>query len=502
MRRVRCWHLFLSLLTATLARAAEQPVVYQGKITVAGEQSLLGYRVLALREPSAERPWDKEGSPVAFDGRFRVTAPPGACYLAFYLGRYLDDGSLTRVEGKAGDTVTDLEIAARPVRAVVTVALAKPNGSALGRSVRGHLCGAWGRYDASTLGVASDERGVLRFEKVPAGNYSLWVDTVSGQREAQPLAAQLFHGLEVTGGKHEQAIPLKLAPGGAVSGRLVSAGGQPAAGWLVNVQSGAVAHPAEAGAAAEWASGAVDSYAQIETDAQGAFRLAGLLPGAQTLDIRQPGESRVQHSVYVTIQAEQETDLGTVKLPATGWRHLFEGRGLEGWSQSDLFGRRDCRVEAGRVVVPTGDDMSGITWTGAALPKRNYEVTLQGMRVAGRDFWCGLTFPVGDDPCSLILGGWGGEVVGLSSIDGEDASQNGTSQTIEFEQQRWYRVRVRVTGDAILVWLDGKRIIAQELAGHRLSIRMEVEASKPLGVATWRTTGALRDIRLRPLPAP
>jgi hypothetical protein len=28
---------------------------------------------------------------------------------------------------------------------------------------------------------------------------------------------------------------------------------------------------------------------------------------------------------------------------------------------------------------------------------------------------------------------------------------------------------------------------------------MEVEASEPLGVATWRTKGALRDIRLRRL---
>ena len=57
----------------------------------------------------------------------------------------------------------------------------------------------------------------------------------------------------------------------------------------------------------------------------------------------------------------------------------------------------------------------------------DYEVTLEAMRVDGNDFFCGMTFPAGKDPCTLIVGGWGGTVVGLSSINGMDASENETT---------------------------------------------------------------------------
>jgi hypothetical protein len=106
---------------------------------------------------------------------------------------------------------------------------------------------------------------------------------------------------------------------------------------------------------------------------------------------------------------------------------------------------------------------------------------------------------VGDSFCSLILGGWGGSVVGLSSINFMDASENQTSQSIEFENGRWYSVRIRVTADKIQAWLDDKPIIDQELKDNKISVRMEVEPSEPLGIATWKTTGALRDIRMRRL---
>ena len=99
----------------------------------------------------------------------------------------------------------------------------------------------------------------------------------------------------------------------------------------------------------------------------------------------------------------------------------------------------------------------------------------------------------------MILGGWAGAVVGLSSIDGKDASENDTTQFHNLKDNQWYHVRVRVRDNDIQVWLDKKRIINQTLVGKKLSIRPEVELSRPLGICTWETRAALRNIRLRSL---
>ena len=158
-------------------------------------------------------------------------------------------------------------------------------------------------------------------------------------------------------------------------------------------------------------------------------------------------------------------------------------------------------VEDGCVMLARGDDMTGITWRGEPPAKMNYEMEVEAKRVDGSDFFCGLTFPVGDDPCPLICGGWGGGMTGLSSLDGNDASRNETSQWINYDKDRWYKIRLRVTSARIEAWLDDKPIIHVETAAHKISIRSEVDPSRPLGIATWRTTGAIRVIRLRKLQA-
>jgi len=189
----------------------------------------------------------------------------------------------------------------------------------------------------------------------------------------------------------------------------------------------------------------------------------------------------------------------TAQPAGAAWQALFDGTTLTNWQPSKFNAEGAVTVEDGRIVLDTGKSMTGITWAGAALPTTNYEIALQAMRVEGRDFFAGITFPVGDAFCSLILGGWGGSVVGLSSINGEDASQNQTSQSVEFQNGRWYSVRIRVTPAKIEAWLDDRQIISQDLKGNTIDIRIEMELSKPLGVASWKTKSALRDIRLRRL---
>jgi hypothetical protein len=181
------------------------------------------------------------------------------------------------------------------------------------------------------------------------------------------------------------------------------------------------------------------------------------------------------------------------------WHPLFDGKSLTNWQSTKFGGEGDVKVENGQIILEAGKTLTGITWSGGELPKTNYEIAMQGMRVAGHDFFAGITFPVGESFCSLILGGWGGSVVGLSSINFLDASENETSQSTEFENGRWYTVRIRVTPDKIQAWLDDRQIIDQALKDNKISVRIEVEPSKPLGIATWKTTGALRDIKVRRL---
>lgn len=166
------------------------------------------------------------------------------------------------------------------------------------------------------------------------------------------------------------------------------------------------------------------------------------------------------------------------------------------WVVSDYIGSGGVWVEGDTCFLGEGNDMTGITWKGP-LPSMNYEVSLQAKRVAGDDFFCGLTFLYGKDPCSLIVGGWGGRLVGISSLDWLDASENGTAKWRDFEKDKWYSIRLRVTPEKIEAWIDGEQLINVETEGHTIGIRFEVEPCRPFGIATWRTAGALKDVRIR-----
>lgn len=182
------------------------------------------------------------------------------------------------------------------------------------------------------------------------------------------------------------------------------------------------------------------------------------------------------------------------------WQSLFDGKTLGGWKSSEFGGSDDIEVKDGRLVVGFADGCNGVTWT-KDFPKLDYEISLEAMRVDGTDFFCGLTFPVGSSPCSLIVGGWGGSVVGLSSLDGQDAAHNDTTRTMTFKKGAWYRIRLRVTQDRIQAWIDDKPVVDAVTKGRKISIRLEVERSKPLGIASWCTTAAVRDIKYRKLSA-
>ena len=186
---------------------------------------------------------------------------------------------------------------------------------------------------------------------------------------------------------------------------------------------------------------------------------------------------------------------------AEGWKPLFDGKSLKGWKRTDFAGGGDIEVKDGQLFIRSGQMLCGVNWTND-IPKTNYEITLEAMKLEGGDFFCGLTLPFKDSHFTFILGGWGGGVVGISSIDGMDASENDTTKIMAFEKGRWYRIRVRVTPAKIQAWVDDENFVDQPIDDRRISMRPgEIELSEPLGLATYQTTSVARNIRIRNIEA-
>ncbi len=177
-------------------------------------------------------------------------------------------------------------------------------------------------------------------------------------------------------------------------------------------------------------------------------------------------------------------------------RDLFDGETLDGWKIVDFGGQDDVRVTEGAITVRAGYPLAGIVWAGDKLPRNQYRLELEAKKIDGTDFFCCLTFPVNDQSCSLVLGGWGGTVTGISCIDGRDASDNATRTLHKYEPGRWYAIQVEVSVDRIICQVDGKAIVDVRLEGIELSLRPEVVLTAPLGICAYETSAAWRNIRL------
>lgn len=180
------------------------------------------------------------------------------------------------------------------------------------------------------------------------------------------------------------------------------------------------------------------------------------------------------------------------------WKPMFDGKTLGKWKVPKFGGDGEVKVEDGAIVLSMGDPMTGIKWTGD-LPKMNYEIRFEAKRTKGIDFFATTTFPVGKDPCSFVVGGWAGTVVGLSCVDWYDASDNFTSKFMAFEDDRWYKIRIRVSDEKIECWIDDDQMVDLPHKKHKISIRDEVDLCRPLGIATWTTEGRIRGLKIRNL---
>lgn len=178
-------------------------------------------------------------------------------------------------------------------------------------------------------------------------------------------------------------------------------------------------------------------------------------------------------------------------------RELFDGKTLGSWKPVEFGGEGKASVKDGAIVLEEGVALTGVAWSGTPLPKTNYELSLEAKKIDGSDFFLGIAFPVGEKFCSMVAGGWGGGLVGLSSLDGMNASENETGSHASFEKGRWYRFRLRVTPAAITAWIDDKQVIHVEIKGREITIHPAMDAACPLGLTNYTTPSAYRNIRIK-----
>lgn len=192
---------------------------------------------------------------------------------------------------------------------------------------------------------------------------------------------------------------------------------------------------------------------------------------------------------------------GCAAVPAgePPWQALFDGQTLAGFEITDFGGQGEVAVRDGRIHLESGSPLTGITWRGTP-PAGDYELRVVAAREQGSDFFCGVTFPVGDAHLTCVLGGWGGSLCGFSNLDGLDAAHNYTRTFRNFVAGRDYELLLRVQADAVEAWLDGTLLCRIDPRRHRLGLRPEVSLSRPLGIAAFATEARVLAVQWRPLP--
>ncbi|HEY4173431.1 MAG TPA: family 16 glycoside hydrolase, partial [Rhodopila sp.] len=98
-----------------------------------------------------------------------------------------------------------------------------------------------------------------------------------------------------------------------------------------------------------------------------------------------------------------------------------------------------------------------------------------------------------------VIGGWGGALVGISSLDDEDAAHNDTATAKKFITNQWYKIRMRVLGERLQTWIDDEKVVDIITKGMKVDVRADISDTKPLGLTSFQTTGAMRDIKIRQL---
>ena len=184
------------------------------------------------------------------------------------------------------------------------------------------------------------------------------------------------------------------------------------------------------------------------------------------------------------------------KISEDDWVSMFDGKTLTGWkplTKTKYEEGGPVTVTNNVISMATGFPYSAVQWTNGFL-KTNYRLELRAKRTEGNDIFCGILFPVGTNFCSMVLGGWGNCVVGLSCVDYFLAAENETAIGMAFKNDKWYNVKLQVTDMRVQTWVDGEELINLELMGHHISPYPGLEMFAPLGIFTFESGTAIKDI--------
>lgn len=187
-------------------------------------------------------------------------------------------------------------------------------------------------------------------------------------------------------------------------------------------------------------------------------------------------------------------------VPQAARWELFSGAHASRWKASDIENEGASVLANGELRQEPGAPMTGFRfpdWAVLGMPVADYAIEYEAMREDGQDFFGTVTFPVRSlDTCaSLVIGGWGGALVGISCIDGYDASENPTRNEQRIENGRWHRIRIEVRADEIKAWMDNRLVVGTSIAGRKISLRSgDIEKCAPFGFATYITSGRVRGL--------
>jgi hypothetical protein len=181
---------------------------------------------------------------------------------------------------------------------------------------------------------------------------------------------------------------------------------------------------------------------------------------------------------------------------------LLEPPYAAGWTQAGIPDEGRIGVADAVLSLGLGQPMTGakfVDWPELALPATGFSIRYEAMRVTGEDFFGTVTFPVPgrDSHVSFVLGGWGGTVTGISSIDFSDANENQTRAEQRFENGQWHGVRIEARPEDLRVWVRERPVVNVSIKGRQTGLRAGfIDHCIPFGFATYGTEGKIRRLEV------